>query len=473
MAVTTTNPNVGLLPNKPTDPRRVRLIPSLETYSEVLSFVQTGAGKLALLLFFGIGLRFANPYWLPILLLLATLTTFPQHRRLLLSFGTVLWTLASSARRGPIGLIEAGGILCIAGLLFNSGLRLPESWLRRRPLVCLLGGFGVLILLLAAFHSHIPYQTEIWNSLILFGSYIAFIGYSLLDLNSKTRDDFKDQLGTYRPFWGSTATPIPKGAAYLRRIEAKSPEQLAIAQIKGIKLLAWSFVLMFVLRVFTWFAHGYLGIPAYDTVLGWSVKRVPFAWSIGWLSLISAFFERMLEISVWGHQIVAICRVAGFMAPRNTYRPLESRSVAEFWNRYFYYYKELLVDFFFYPAFARYFKRWPRFRVFAATFAAAAIGNLILTFYSHQIIFVGNLGLWETLRGFFVYSVYCIVLAIGIGISQLRKPRPRSGWLRGKIVPAFCVLVFFCVLHIFDYVDRTYPLYEHLRFLFHLFNVVS
>jgi hypothetical protein len=473
MATTSAAPTIGTLPHKHPGFRGLRLIPPLETYPTVLSFVQTTAGKLVLLSVFGIGLRFASPYWLPILLLLAVLTSFPHQRRILLSFGTVLWTFASSARRGPIGLIETAVILTIAGLLFSAGSRLTGSWFRRRPLVVLLGGFGVLTAMLGLLRAHLPYQTEVWSLLILFGTYIGFIGYSLLDINSKTGDDFTRQLGTYRPFWGSTATPIPKGAAYLRRIEAKGPEQLGIAQIKGVKLLAWAFVLMITLRAFTWLVHEYLGVPAFDTVLEWSVKRVPFAWSIAWLSLISAFFERMLELSVWGHQIVAICRVAGFMAPRNTYRPLESRSIAEFWNRYFYYYKELLVDFFFYPTFARYFKRWPRFRLFAATFAAAAIGNIILTFYSHQIVFVGELGLWDTLRGFSVYIVYSVLLAIGIGVSQLRKARPKPGWLQGKVVPAFCVLGFFCILHVFDYVDRTYPLYEHLRLFAHLFNFVS
>jgi hypothetical protein len=86
---------------------------------------------------------------------------------------------------------------------------------------------------------------------------------------------------------------------------------------------------------------------------------------------------------------------------------------------------------------------------------------------------VGELGLWDTLRGFSVYIVYSVLLAIGIGVSQLRKARPKPGWLQGKVVPAFCVLGFFCILHVFDYVDRTYPLYEHLRLFAHLFNFVS
>jgi len=45
--------------------------------------------------------------------------------------------------------------------------------------------------------------------------------------------------------------------------------------------------------------------------------------------------------------------MAGFATLRNTYRPLESRSIAEFWNRYYYYFKEMLISFFFYPTFFR------------------------------------------------------------------------------------------------------------------------
>ena len=36
--------------------------------------------------------------------------------------------------------------------------------------------------------------------------------------------------------------------------------------------------------------------------------------------------------------MIACVRMAGFRALRNTYRPLESRTVAEFWNRYAFYF---------------------------------------------------------------------------------------------------------------------------------------
>ena len=91
------------------------------------------------------------------------------------------------------------------------------------------------------------------------GAYIWFIAYSLLDSDLKSHDPFSLQLGTFRPFWGLTYTPFVKGAAYLRRIEVRNPEQLAVAQLKGLKLLLWSIVLeLFLINVFMPIVHQYL-----------------------------------------------------------------------------------------------------------------------------------------------------------------------------------------------------------------------
>ena len=76
-----------------------------------------------------------------------------------------------------------------------------------------------------------------------------------------------------------------------------------------------------------------------------------------------------------GARFIAGCRMAGFNALRNSYRPLSSRTIAEFFNRFYYYFKELLVDFFFYPAFLRYWKGHKRLRMIFATFAAVFFGN--------------------------------------------------------------------------------------------------
>jgi hypothetical protein len=120
---TTATPSFGVMPQQRVFRRRLRLIPPLEIYPTVLSFVQTGVGNLVLLAVFGAGLRYTSRYWLPILFLLTVMTSFAKHRRLLLTFGTLLWTFSSAARRGTIGVVEAAAILAIAGLLFGAAAR--------------------------------------------------------------------------------------------------------------------------------------------------------------------------------------------------------------------------------------------------------------------------------------------------------------------------------------------------------------
>jgi hypothetical protein len=71
-----------------------------------------------------------------------------------------------------------------------------------------------------------------------------------------------------------------------------------------------------------------------------------------------------------------------------------------------------------------------------------------------------------------VYLFYCVLLAAAISISQLRhrKPAP-SGFIRGQLWPSLLVLLFFCLLDVFGFSDRNYPLTEYFRFMGHLFNL--
>ena len=117
------------------------------------------------------------------------------------------------------------------------------------------------------------------------------------------------------------------------------------------------------------------------------------------------------------HIIIAIIRMCGFKALRNTYRPLASRTIAEFWNRFFYYFKELLVEFFFYPVFFRYFKNRPLLRMYTATMAAAFFGNFLFHFM-RDIFYVIELGFFEAMIAFHSYFAYSFVLGNAIFLSQ-------------------------------------------------------
>jgi len=462
--------------------RGFRIIPRLETFPRVVTFAQTIIGKIAILALFGLGLYYAtwlhyihNPRWIVQICFLVAVTALPQYRRIVLALGTFGWAFGiwwQWAERPQI--VQAGVSVVCAALISLLAIRFRNTWFGRRPVATLLTGFALTVFVASYLPRGGSLRTLAFDFLPVAAAYLWFLAYSLMDITAKNRDSVASQVGAYQPVWGSTATPFPKGSAYLRRIEAKNPEQLAIAQLKGLKLLAWSLVLdLFLTYAYTPFVHGYMGIPFYEFVFHLSLLRAPFKWYIGWASLISEFFERMIEFSIFGHRIVAVCRMAGFLALRNTWRPLASRSIAEFWNRYYYYFKELLVDCFFYPAFMRYFKRWGRWRLFASTVAAAGFGNAFFHFF-RDLNYVDDLGFWGALAGFQSYIFYTIVLSVGIGISQMRERNTENlNWIRVHLIPALCVSSFFCVLRVFDYTFKRYPISESFRFLAHLFNLVS
>lgn len=450
-----------------------RLIPRIETFPAVVSFAQTALGRIALLAVFGLGLSSFSPdsvSTLSILLFFGLMTFMPEYRRFVLA----LTPIAIAVRQTLHAPLLLGLTLAVVGcgiFLYWCAMRWPKSRFGQRPIAFLLTGFTVLILSACATSPHSSSYLILWPLVGVTASYVWFIGYALIDRNSKPAKDLTLELTAFRPLWGSTNTPFPKGAAYLRRIEARDSEQLAIVQLKALKLLAWAILLALFSNLWNRFFHGYLHIPTSAQALALSVHRTPVAWHLRWESLILAFFESILSISIMGHRIIAGCRMAGFNALRNTYRPLSSTTIAEFFNRFYYYFKELLVDFFFYPTFLRYWKGHRRLRMVFATFAAAFFGNTFYHFTRDWQI-IQNKGFWTTLTNFESYLFYCVILALGLSISQLRKRQLKTDSLVfGRLFPALGVCLFYCLLNIFDSEVKDYPFVEHLRFLASLFFI--
>lgn len=451
-----------------------RIIPRIETYPVIVKFAQTFAGKLLILALFALGLRFATEQWFPLSLCLAMITFVPLKRRLLVTAATLIFTFVvpwNDLLHPFYTSMLIVFVIAFGAMFFWIALQLPRTVIGRHPVFILLAGYSLLIVFAAYFPNNTPVYLTVWDITRIFGFYLWFIAYSLMDLRSKDRDDLSLQLGAYRPFWGSTVTPFPKGASYLRRIEARDSQQLAVTQLKGLKLLAWSLLISLFARYYMDAVHNYLAIPTFRVELFRSVQHTADPWYVCWASLLSEFFEEIITISIWGHRFIACCRMAGFNALRNTYRPLSSRTIAEFWNRYYFYFKELMADVFFYPVFLNFFKTRKKLRIAVATFAAAGFGNAFYHFI-RDLKYIADLGLWRAFASYHVYIFYCLVLATAITISQMRKRGPApSGFLRGRVLPAFSVVLFYCLLHVFDYTERDYPITEHFRFLAHLFNL--
>ena len=451
----------------------LRLIPRIDTFPRVVLFVQTPLGKIVLLALFGAGLFYFFPDWpsvLTLLLPLALISFLPEYRRFVLALSPIA-LLVMQTTGDPVLLGSSLFVIALGVFLYGCAMRFPHSQFGQRPVAFLLAGFSALIVLagIAAPHS-LPY-TILWGLVGALASYVWFIAYAVTDRNSKPAGELTLELTAFHPLWGSTGTPFPKGAAYLRRIEAKTAEQLAVYQLKGLKLLAWAIILGVFQAQWWKFFHGFLRIPTAEQALAMSVHRTPVAWHLCWESLILAFFELILWISIMGHRIIACCRMAGFNALRNTYRPLSSTTVMEFFNRFYYYFKELLVDLFFYPAFLRYWKGNKRMRMAFATAAAAFFGNGLYHFTRDWQI-IQNLGLWKALVNYQTMFFYNALLTAALCISQLRirKKKP-LGLFRRQILPSLGVVAFYLLLSVFEISERVYPLVEHFRFFASLFFI--
>ncbi len=342
---------------------------------------------------------------------------------------------------------------------------------KRPVLSMILGWFGVLALSMSAQPGSTSHAL-LWGVTGVWVSSIWILAYSAVDAKGKDVTSLTTRAMFLRPFWGGSAAPIGKSFGFLNKFAATDAESLAVTRLKALKLSVWALILTGVLAACQYLAYDILQLQQLQTAIVAHADGRSFGNAVNVSSLVANYFIDLLIISVWGHFIVAIVRMAGYRIPRNTVNPLASRTLAEFWNRYFYYFKELLVDFFFYPAFTRFFKTNLKLRIAFATFCAAGLGNFLYHFMRETYVFAGGVSL-EKLAIFQSAVFYSLALALGLIISQWRnkKVTPENGWLRYHVLPRVNVFVFFCFLKIFDDITGEGSLMQRMAFAFDLFGV--
>lgn len=472
-----------------------RLIPKIDEHPGLVAYVQGLQGRIVL---FAVVAALAAPAGL----LGIDLTVAPlamacgyaqKLRRYLIPLATLLvlcrngfWIdrdlVQRVAEQEGLGDHITGSLLCCASLvlviilcscLLTLWPRVVAIQLFRRSTLCLISGFiGLVVVAESSLIAGMP-RILLWSFLAALHPYLWFLAYALADAAAPSRAPLWQYLGVFHPFWGSTLTPFGKGLSYLAKFEAKTTEELAVTQLKGLKLAAWTLLLALCLNGLRTLVHGQLGLPSFDETFLAHVGGANYPRYLCWASLVTYFFEDVLVISTWGGAIIACARMAGFRLLRNTYRPLEATTLVEFWNRYYFYYKELLVDHFFYPVFLRYFRTNRKLRMFFATFMAACLGNLLFHFI-RDIRFIVELGWWKALTGEASHAFYTLLLAVGVGVSQMQtqgRARVDRGW-SARALGMIWVILFFCLLHVFDApLDRVHTIWQRADFLAYLLGV--
>lgn len=363
-------------------------------------------------------------------------------------------------------------------VMFGSWLALftthrhPRSFLARRPLVTLLLLEVVLLCLTSSVVTHGLMRAMLWSVLVVLTPYIWFLPFAIMDQRLREPSPPGLQMALLRPFWSPANLPFGKGPAFLRKTLSKTPRDLSITQLKALKLLIWSNVLFVMQTAILWLGEDLLKIPKLPEAIDAFLSGHAYPITSSWLTLILEVTDYSLNIALWAALFIGIARLAGYRLPRGSWRPLQSRTLMDYFNRFHYYFKELLVDLFFMPTFFTLFKRHPRLRMFFATFMAAGVGNAIWHFF-YELRLVATLGLANALETFTSYAFYCVVLATGIGLSQVRATmgiRPSSTPL-GRVSSFFWVWSFVVFLHVFGDESRNHTLSERYRFLASLFGV--
>ena len=312
---------------------------------------------------------------------------------------------------------------------------------------------------------------SLWSFIIIYIHYFWFIAYTIAERRILATRDYLLDYGRYLPIWGFTILPYGKGSIYLRKVESFTPVDFAITQLKAVKLAFWAFLLNYGWMLMN-YGQSYFHIPTLDMALSDYASGQHYTIAQAWTCLLNRFFAMLLSLTITGHLAVATCRMCGFRILRNTYKPLQSETVAEFWNRYNFYFKELMAEFYFYPAYFRYFKRMPRFRFFFATLSAATFGNILF----HFLAATPNImiyGLATGLYGFIPFILYACVLGVSIGISQLRSrtQKKQSDGVLKKSISIILVLAFYAILGLFNQSYQSVSILINFKILGSLFNL--
>ena len=256
--------------------------------------------------------------------------------------------------------------------------------------------------------------------------------------------------------WGVT---IGQGYAYVHNNFLSENKNVLV--MDGVKLLG---VALLYLVFWNWGRHLVVdlfegqGIHVFNA---YTREMVRYFVAGGEVSTPSVLATTFLDLARWTvlwagvvHFKAATWRILGFRMDPYMDRPWLSTDLATFWRRFTFHYREFLVRAFYYPTFFRYFREHPYLRIFAATMAAAAFGNLVWGHMTERLYYRGLemenllyvLGTWP----------YFVLLGLGIAFSQIfllgrkrRRPWSRDLWLPKDVLAAWLTLQYFALIHIF------------------------
>jgi hypothetical protein len=427
--------------------RVYRFISQLHENPGLIGFASTRAGQFLVWLTATLLLLPNRRVVLLVSPILGLLFLFPTRHRIILALGALAAFFKIAGDRGlaePLPLAIGFAIVLMSSYLYfllASRYRSLPGFVQRYPMAiahlptliligvlwCRWAGTGPRELSpqLAAALSLAPYLMWRW-------SYLLFSGRSGQVEGSR----FRDHIIYLLPSFGGSNVPFGKGYDYLYAHTADDRNAMARSRLAGLKLLVLVVLWRFVKRLLEAAAYGTHNAKINYFLGGWDMGLVPLATQLasdspgdvamgtGLAMILLSLFEHVLFIAIFGHLIIGCLRLFGFNVFRNTYKPLLAESLVEYWNRFYYYFKELLVTFFFYPTFLVA-KRLPATaRVFVSIMAAAFLGNFYYHVTRDMRLYLESPG-EDIIAMLLPWLLYAFFLGIGIFISMIREKKRR------------------------------------------------
>jgi len=470
------------------------MIPQLDEMPLLLRWAQSAAGKIAIALCYG-GLLYLmnNPMWmvapfiiLPFSFQIATRLKLIAILNVLFwfSFGSIYhyrilgyhWNVietthlrTTAVNHFPVSLFTH--IPAIIALILAWGLtRVFVKTGSRWPIVpTLTAVMTILIFIMQAFRDHPVIWLLMAATMVAMAKSFWYLAYAWQDLVLFKRKNILSYTPMFIPFYTHNfidSAPVPRGLRDMEVFGAKSSEQMARLQLNGLKLGLWALVcfgtgnlLRFVIsessRVSLYYmweipslnipTPGYWGLHIYNTL------HLPIY--IRWIGTLYQAMPYILTDVVGEMGImIAFVRLIGIHAPRQAYKPYKAIDFLDFFRRIYFYYNELLIQFFFYPMW-RWSRRFrlPRSIQFAlCIFLAVFIGGLTISYFRNAtlIYIFGPMKAFEINLG---RSVYFAGLGLAATYSALRRRQRRARgeyvqWAPWRAIVAYCLysILFSC-----------------------------
>ena len=340
---------------------------------------------------------------------------------------------------------------------------------------------ATLVLIKVVLPEESSLQIFLWMFIYVFS--VAVWNFAYISL-SKFKPNWS-QMSLLLPMWRSvavTSAPIHRGIRDFEYVYKQDGVERTSCQISGLRLLYWSLLIrytgFFVSDVvfgtttlsyvpFSFHLPNYFGMP-FDIYYRFSIPL----WK-SWMGLFAnSFIFLTVNVASLIGIMVSVARMCGFRFYRNTYKPYLANSFHDFFNRVFFFYNELLINFFFYPfwKFSKVLKLPKKTRLFLVTFFTVLIGGEIIHFMR---VFRGleNLSLIDMFSIYAGRLPYFFLLGLFSAISVVSKGKSETlpkWYIQGPRVFFYFALYSICTLAQSNYTRMDFV--EQIKFFFYFFG---